>query len=178
MIVIIITLVLLLIFFIGYTIFLHRTNTEYKEKNGELENEVKYFDEMKAEYKIKENNYNDRLNNITRALTNCSNALVICSKSLANFSDPCTDLRANYADYVNKFVILAGINTELNSELNEIRDNYDELQANHSLLQQEYDSVKDDNTAINLYLNNLLNIHKKIIIADFLQRIHILINKL
>ena len=143
-----ILLVLLVIFLIAYNIILQRSNTEYKERNGDLENEMKIFDEAKAECKAQENNFNDRLDNITQALTNCSDAMVIytecCTNSShpeaeipANCSNSCTDLRSNYTDIYNKYILLTGINNELNSDLKELRENYDQLQANRTELQKE-----------------------------------------
>ena len=146
--VIIILLVLLVAFLIAYTIILQRSNTEYKERNAELENEMKDFDETKAECKAQENNFNDRLDNITQALTNCSNGLVTCTECCANSSHPgveipancsdsCTDLKSNYTDIYNKYSLLIGINNELDSDLKELRENYDHLQVNNTELQKE-----------------------------------------
>ena len=150
LVVILTLLVLLVIFLIAYNIILQRSNTEYKERNSELETEMKYFDETKAECKTQENNFNDRLDNITQALTNCSKAMVICTECCANSSHPdaeipapvncsdsCADLRSNYTDINNKYNILTGINSELDIDLKELRENYDQLHANNTELQKE-----------------------------------------
>ena len=143
-----ILLILLVIFLIAYNIILQRSNTEYKERNSELENEMKYFDETKAECKARENSFNDRLENITQALTNCSDAMVTCTECCANSSHPdaeipancsdsCPDLRSNYTDIYNKYILLTGINNELDIDLKELRENYDQLHANNTELQKE-----------------------------------------
>ena len=85
LVVIIILLVILVAFLIAYNIILQRSNNDYKERNSELEKEMKY-----------------------------------CSGS-------CADLRSNYTDIYNKYILLAGINNELNSQLqaNYKRNMYD-----------------------------------------------------
>ena len=147
--VVILILAMMVIFLIAYNFTLQRSNTEYKERNSELENEMKDFDEAKAECECKaqKNNFKDRLDNITQALTNCSDRLVICTECCANShpdaeipancSDSCADLRSNYTDIYNKYILLTGINNELNSDLKELRENYDQLQAYNTELQKE-----------------------------------------
>ena len=111
---------------IGYIIFLQRQNTDYIEKNSELETEMKYFDECKEKEKIS----SDKLDNITHILNNCSNALISCSNS----SDQCTDLRSNYTDLNNKYILLAEENSKLKNDLKEIQENYDKLQTNEPII--------------------------------------------
>ena len=123
-------LLVVVVCLIGYIIFLQRKNTDYIEKNSELETEMKYFDECKEKEKI----YSNRLDNIIHILNNCSNALISCSNS----SDPCTDLRSNYTDLNNKYTLLVEENSKLKNDLKEIQENYDKHQTN-----ERYNMKKD-----------------------------------
>ena len=133
LVIIITMLVLLVAFLIAYSIILQRSNTEYKERNSKLENEMKYFDECKAQ----ENNLNDRMDNITQALTNCSNTMVTCTECCANSSHPSAEIPANYTDLYNRYILLTGINNKLDIDFKELRKIYDQLQSNNTELRKE-----------------------------------------
>ena len=99
----VILLVILVGFLIGYIIYLQGKNIDYIEKNSELEIEMKSCNEAKAECKEQGNICNDRLDNITHILANCSSTLLACSNSS---DDSCTELRSNYTDIFNKYILL------------------------------------------------------------------------
>ena len=142
----VVLLVILVGFLIGFIIYLQGKSTDYKELNSVLETELLNCGEARAEYKEQENIYNDRLDNITHILANCTSALLACSNSS---DDSCTELRSNYTDIFNKYILLTVKSNETKTELEEIKTNYDELQTNYSLLRQEYDSLKVNNLATN-----------------------------
>ena len=120
----IILLLLLAGVLITYIIILQRKNTECNEKNTEcneknnkLEIEKIIYDNSKVKCEEQEQNYINNTHLVTSSTT-------------------CEELRRNYTEIVNKYILLTEEKEELNKK-------YYDLEKNHTMLQYKYDILNN-----------------------------------
>ena len=106
-----------------YIIILQIKNTECNEKNNELEIEKINYDNSKVKCEEQEQN-------------NINNTHLVTSSTTSE------EIRRNYTEIVNKYILL----TEENKEFT--RKYYD-LEKNHTMLQYKYD-ILNNSSQINL----------------------------
>ena len=104
---------------------LQRKNTECNEKSIELETEKNYYNDLRVYCEEQEQNH--------------TQVTVYSSNTTTNI---CEELRRNYTQLVNKYILLT-------KEKDENNKKYYDLDKNHTILQYKYDVLINDANHIN-----------------------------